>query len=324
MQLQTYIPLPKPDFEITHEHSLMSLGSCFSENIGRYFEQLKFPIIVNPFGQQYNPASIAQGVTRLLHPTPYTENDLLFHNELFHSFDHHSDFSRPAPAPALEAMNSALEYASAHLRETDVVFITLGTSHCFEWKENKKIVSNCHKIPAKNFERKLLSASESVAILSETIEQLISVKPNIKIVFTVSPIRYLAFGAFENSVSKGNLFSAINTLLERYANVSYFPSYEIVIDELRDYRFYAEDMLHPNATAISYVFEKIQQVYFSEKTQQLNRQIREITQACSHRPRNPESVAHKQFLAKYIAKIQALSAEFPLLHFEPEMEKLMQ
>ncbi|HEY0261914.1 MAG TPA: GSCFA domain-containing protein, partial [Chitinophagales bacterium] len=191
-------------------------------------------------------------------------------------------------------------------------------------KENNKIVSNCHKIPAKNFERKILSSNETVEILSQTIQDLLRINRDLKIVFTVSPIRYLAFGAFENSVSKGNLFSAVNALLVSFSNVSYFPSYEIVMDELRDYRFYNEDMLHPNSLAINYVFEKMAKVYFSEKTQELNRQIREIIQAGTHRPRNAESVAHKQFLAKYISKIQTLSAEFPLLNFQPEMKKLMQ
>lgn len=324
MQLQTYISLPKPDFEITHEHALMSLGSCFSENIGRYFEQLKFPIIVNPFGQQYNPASIAQGIERLLNPVPYTETDLLFHNEQFHSFDHHSDFSRSTPELALETMNMALKYASEHLRQTNVLFITLGTSFCFEWKENQKIVSNCHKIPAKNFERILLSSEKTIEILSDILIKLMTVNPRIKVVFTVSPVRYLAFGAFENSVSKGNLFSAINTLLAKYTNCSYFPAYEIVMDELRDYRYYSEDMIHPNSVAVNYVFEKMTKVYFSPQTQDLNRQIREIIQAGTHRPRNPESVAHKEFLSKYVQKIQLLCTEYPLLDFQPEMKKLMQ
>lgn len=301
----------------------MSVGSCFSENIGRYFEQYKFPIIVNPFGQQYNPASIVQGIERLLNPVPYSENDLLFHNEQFHSFDHHSSFSSNTPEQTLRVINTVLDVASQHILETDVLFITLGTSHYFEWKENNRIVSNCHKIPAKNFDKKLLSSKETTEILSGAILKLMAINLRIKIVFTVSPIRYLAFGAFENSVSKGNLFAAVNNLLTKFSNVSYFPSYEIVMDELRDYRFYAEDMLHPNSVAVNYVFEKMAKVYFSEKTNEMNRQIREIIQAGKHRPRNPESVAHKEFLSKYINKIQTLRAEYPLLDFQPEMERLL-
>lgn len=309
MELQTKVKLPNPDFSITHTDSLVSIGSCFSENIGKKFKYFNFKIHVNPFGQQYNPLSVAAGIQRLHRNEEYTANDLVYYNELFQSFDHHSNFSSPHPDEALERINTEFRNASNTLLHADVLFLTLGTAHYFEHVETEKIVSNCHKFPAKTFRQKLASSKAIVDALNTALIPLLAINPKLKIVFTISPVRYLAFGHFENSVSKGHLFTAIGELIANNAAYSYFPAYEIIMDELRDYRFYAEDMLHPNTIAIDYVWEKLAQNYFHSNTISINAEIDSIQKLVNHRPRNNQSIAHQQLLEhcnKRIAKLKEL------------------
>lgn len=300
----------KPSFQISHSDKLVSIGSCFSESIGRKFSENKFHININPFGQQYNPASIANAIERLLENKPYTENDLVFHDELWHSFDHHGSFSHATKEETLHEINTNLQRSHKDLKNATVLFLTFGTSHIFSLKENGRIVSNCHKFSGNYFERRILNPSEIIEVIKESLQHLKTLNSKLKTVFTVSPVRYFAFGHYENSVSKAHLFTAIYELQNMFPGSYYFPAYELVMDDLRDYRFFAEDMLHPNHQATNYVWEVFSKTFFSNKTLSLMKEVEEIVLASKHRPRNPDSEAHKKFIEKYLSKMQQLNLDF--------------
>lgn len=318
---RTIVRPTKPPFTITHQDRIMTIGSCFSENIGHYFERYKFPININPFGQQYNPYSIVNAIKRLLSPTSYTEADLVRHDELFHSYDHHGSFSRATKEETLDYINLNLDSAAKGLAETSVLFLTFGTAHFFRLKETGTVVSNCHKMPGTHFDFELMKSDQIISEVERVLISLWSVNPALKVVFTVSPVRYFAFGHFENSVSKSHLFTAIHALIEKYPQIYYFPAYELVMDDLRDYRFFADDMLHPNAQAIDYVWESMAHTLLPLFTQNLIKEIDEIVSATHHRPRNPRSQAHQKFIESILQKINKLETQYAL-DFKNEKEKL--
>jgi hypothetical protein len=321
MSFRTEVKAPKAPFSITHAHKLMSIGSCFSENIGKKFKEHKFSININPFGQQYNPASVAQGLERLITGAPYTEADLFYANELYNSFEHHGSFSRKDKAEALAHVNAEFQSASQAIREADVLFLTFGTAHVFELKETGRIVSNCHKLPAATFNFRLMEPDEIVSTLSASLQKLQTINNKLKLVFTVSPVRYFAFGHYENSVSKSHLFTAIYKLQQLHPGAYYFPAYEIVIDDLRDYRFYAEDMLHPNAQATQYVWERLCDTLLHKTDVGLLKEVEEIMSAARHRPRHPGSEAHRNFVKRTLEKIAVLESKHRL-DFSTEKELL--
>ena len=300
----------------------MTIGSCFSENIGQYFERYKFHININPFGQQYNPYSIANAINRFLSPTLYTEPDLVYQDELYHSYDHHGDFSKPSKEETLENINSTLTSAAESLKRTSVLMLTFGTSHYFRLKETGKVVSNCHKMPGTHFDFELMKPDEIVNELEKTFTELWKINPSIKIVLTVSPVRYFAFGHYENSVSKAHLFTAIHSLREKYPQLYYFPAYEIVMDDLRDYRFFAEDMLHPTQQATTYVWDVMSHVLLPPFTLNLLKELDEIVIATNHRPRNPHSLAHQKFIEALLHKIQKMETQYGL-DFGVEKDKIV-
>ncbi len=317
---RTIVTPDKPPFTITHADKLISIGSCFSENIGLKFRDYKFSININPFGQQYNPYSIAVAIHRLLEAKPYTETELVHHDELYHSFDHHGSFSKSTVDDTLQYINGNLQQASTDLKNATLLFLTFGTSHVFTLKESGAYVSNCHKLSGTYFERKVLKPQEIISALRNAIDALRAINPSIKIVATVSPVRYFAFGHHENSVSKAHLFTAINELQEIYNDLYYFPAYELVMDDLRDYRFFAEDMLHPNYQATNYVWETLSNTMLDKKTSGMMKEIDEILLAARHRPRNPNSDAHRKFVQKYITKIDEMQTKG--LSFDKELEIL--
>ena len=318
---RTIVTPPKPSFSVTHSDKLVSVGSCFSEHIGRYFEQYKFDVDVNPFGQQYNPASISNTLNRLVPCKEYTEADLVYQDELYHSYDHHGDFSMGSKPETLSGINERLAGSSQRLRQATCLFLTFGTAHVFKLKGSGKIVSNCHKVPGSQFDFALMTPEEIVDCLSASLESLWKINPTVKVVLTVSPVRYFAFGHFENSVSKGHLFAAINVLIQKYPQLYYFPAYEIVMDDLRDYRFFADDMLHPTHQAIAYVWEKLSAVLLPAETQTILRELDEIASAVNHRPRNPNSEAHQKFKENYRAKMKMMEEKYGF-SFADEKRKL--
>jgi hypothetical protein len=303
---RTIVKPATPPYLLGYGDTMVSIGSCFSEHIGRYFERYKFTIDINPFGQQYNPFSIARAMRRLADPQPYAASELMHHNELFHSFDHNGSFSAATERETLAEINDRLARASRTLRAAKVLFLTFGTAYVFKWKETGQIVSNCHKMPGGLFDMELMSTDAIAAEIGEAIKALRKINADIKVVYTVSPVRYFAFGHFENSVSKGNLHAAIHSLLGHDPSSYYFPAYELVVDDLRDYRFYAEDMIHPSAPAIKYVWDVLRETLISPVAKELMREVEEINAAADHRPRNPDTDAHRKFVANTLQRIEKL------------------
>ena len=315
MKLQTQIPLKKETRNaIDYNSKVLLLGSCFSENIGDKLSYYKFQSLQNPFGILFHPKAIENLITNAINEKEYSEKDLTFQNERWHCFDAHSSLSAADKNELLNNLNSTISSTKKQLEEATHIVITLGTSWVYRFIETDKIVANCHKIPQKKFLKELLSVDEISESLEAILVLLKSINKNIQILFTVSPVRHLKDGFIENTQSKAHLISAIHNILNGgYA--FYFPSYEIMMDELRDYRFYAEDMIHPNKTAINYIWEKFVASWFSEDTLLTMKDVDVIQKGLSHRPFNENSVQHQQFLKNLEVKKETLKVQFTFINF---------
>jgi hypothetical protein len=315
---RTQFQIPLPGFDIQHHHSLMVIGSCFAEHIGARLKAFKFKATLNPFGILYHPVAIATALQHLFHSTSFLEKDLRFHNGLWHSFDHHGRFNRPEAGEVLRGINTELAAGAAAIREADFLLLTLGTSSVFTLKETGKIVANCHKLPGYNFDRKRLSVQEIMDAFTPPFKEFIRQRPAGRIMLTVSPVRHLREGFVENQRSKAVLILAVEALCREFDFVSYFPAYELLLDDLRDYRFYAEDMIHPAQVATDYIWSHWSSTYFKEETRQIIRALERIQTSLSHRPFQPESAAHFEFLEKLQREINTLEAQWPFLDFSEE------
>ena len=296
MKFRTEITIPQASFSISHHHKIEMIGSCFVENISTKLKQAGFHIDVNPFGILYNPVSIGSALVDLFLKKEYTEDDIFFFNGIYQSFSHHGRFSGVDSKQVLEKMNLQLAESSRFIKEASALVITFGTAKVYRLLSTGRVVSNCHKLPAKSFSHELLSVNEITELWLKRIQQLRQINPKICIVFTISPIRHWKDGAHDNQLSKSVLFVALNEIQRQAENTYYFPSYELLMDDLRDYRFYSEDMLHPNAQAIDYIWEKFENTYFDDTTKGLIKEWEDIQQALNHRPFNPESEEYKNFL----------------------------
>jgi lysophospholipase L1-like esterase len=316
MKLQTKIPLKRETQNLIDYHSeILLLGSCFSENIGHKLSYFKFQSKQNPFGILFHPKAIENLISRAIKEELYTEKELTFNNERWHCFDAHSSISAVAKNVLLTNLNSALIHTKKQLKEATHVFITLGTSWVYRYLETNTIVANCHKIPQKEFSKELLSVAEISRTLEQCIALLKSINKTVSVTFTVSPVRHLKDGFIENTRSKAHLIAAIHTVINSENNTYYFPSYEIVMDELREYRFYNEDMLHPNTTAINYIWEKFVSSRFSREAQDIMKEVETVQRGISHRPFNEKSEQHRQFLKKLDTEKENLLLRFPFLKF---------
>ena len=325
---RTELQLKKSNFEITHPNKLLSIGSCFSENIGERLLNYKFSIMVNPYGILFNPISIAHSLQQIIDNQEFSESDIFYHNHRWQSFYHHGRFANVDKESCLSDINTSISQANQYIQHLDYLILTLGTANVFEHKQSNQIVANCHKIPNNEFERKRLSINEITTAFEPIFNQLKTINPNLKIIFTVSPVRHIRDGLVENQRSKATLLLAVDELVKRYDFVSYFPAYELVLDDLRDYRFFKEDMIHPSKLAIDYVWDYFSETYFSEKTNELNHQMDKIIQAKNHRPFDENSENHQKFIQNQIQKIYQLKKQFAFLNFEKELnwfkEKLIQ
>lgn len=303
---------------INHQHALLLIGSCFTENIGTKLKQLKFSVLENPNGILFNPISIAKSITSYIDNRQYTESDLFYANECWNSWEHHSRFSHPDKEQCLQLINQSQHTANSFLKKADWVLVTVGSAFVYEL-ESTQVVANCHKIPTDKFAKKLLSVDEVYAALKSTVHKLIDNNPSVKIIFTISPVRHLRDGFVENNRSKSTLIQAVHRLVDSNEKVFYFPAYELVIDDLRDYRFYAEDMVHPNYAATNYVWEKFITTCIDESSQQLMKEINVINAAKNHKPFNPTSEQHKKFLKNNAEKVKLLEQLHPYINFEEEI-----
>ncbi|CAM1346080.1 GSCFA domain-containing protein [Tenacibaculum crassostreae] len=316
MIFQTQIPLSKQKHnQITYNSELLLLGSCFSENIGQKLSYYKFQSIQNPFGILFHPKAIELLITNSINKKEYSDTDVFFHNERWHSFEAHSQLSSPSKETLLNNLNNSITSTFKQLKNATHLIITLGTSWVYREIASDALVANCHKIPQKKFLKELLSIDEISESL-EGINTLVkSINPTITIIHTVSPVRHLKDGFIENQQSKAHLLAAIHQVVEPRKNTHYFPSYEIMMDELRDYRFYSEDMIHPNKTAIDYIWKKFREVWFSEDTLKTMEEVETIQKGLAHKPFNPNSEAHQLFLKKLQQKKETLIKAFPFMSF---------
>jgi hypothetical protein len=315
---RTLLPPPKYDFELDHKDRVVCIGSCFAENIARNLQNNKFLTLLNPFGILYNPVSIEKALSLLLVNHQFLEQTLFKHLGLWHSFDHHGHFSKPEKAEALQTINTALTNGQFFLRNANRLIITLGTANVFVYKKSSEIVANCHKLPDNEFERKRLDVTTVIEKLSVVFEKIKTLNPDLQIITTVSPIRHIRDGFVENQKSKAVLVLALDKICADLEFVHYFPSYEILLDDLRDYRFYEADLIHPNAVAIDYIWDYFKQSFFSKTTNGLNAEIEKIVIAGKHRPFHPKSTEHQTFLKQQLEAINALTERAAYLDFGDE------
>ncbi|WP_300227769.1 GSCFA domain-containing protein [uncultured Bacteroides sp.] len=320
MELITKAELPVGQCEIKHSDTLMLMGSCFTDNIGNKLSDNKFRCDINPFGVLYNPMSIYVALSQLLENKSYGEDDVMQSRGVWFSLMHHSSFSSPDKSVCLDNINSRIGSSSEFLRRTDWLLLTFGTARVYKWNESGCIVGNCHKLNEKLFTRSLLDVEEIVNSYMELISRLRSVNPDIKIMFTVSPIRHAKDGMHGNQISKSVLLLAIDRICSANAGCYYFPSYEIMMDELRDYRFYSDDMLHPSSMAVEYIWERFSESYFNKDTLNIIKSWNEIRRALGHKPFNPESEAYRDFLSQILLKIETLKEKFTYLDVEKEIK----
>lgn len=320
-RFRTTVPAPDFPFCIDHQSKMVLLGSCFAEEIGSRLSENKFRAHINPFGILFNPFSIMNALERMLNHRLYKPEDLLHANDTWVSLDHHGRFNQPDQQTTLDGINASLVAGRERLIEANVVFITLGSAWIYEHINQKHIVANCHKIPNTFFEKKLLTYQETHLILRHIPLLLASKGLQTQVVFTVSPVRHWKDGAIGNQRSKAQLISAVHQVVEEFENCHYFPAYEIVMDDLRDYRFYASDMLHPNSQAVDYVWEKFQQGFFKDETRIICNELKAVVQAASHRPVDPESNAFQRFLRKQLEIIEALETRYPNVDLTPEKKQ---
>ena len=322
MDFRTPVKIDKSAFTLNHKHRILSLGSCFSENIGGKLAEQKFSIDINPFGVLYNPCSIASSLQILADKRLFTSDDLFAHQGMMHSFAHHSRFSHPDATTCLQQINERIIASSDHLLHLDCLMVTFGTAYVYRLKENGNVVANCHKMPEKLFSRERLSAEEIAQEWQTVITSLRKRNPQLNVLFTVSPIRHLKDGAHGNQLSKAILLLAIERLINSLPNTFYFPAYEIMMDELRDYRFYAPDMTHPSDTAIEYLWERFCQTYFSEETQSLVNTWDKIKSSLNHRPFSITSSAYKDFIMQNLFKLEEIRKKYPYFDVTNEIAQI--
>ncbi|NSL85250.1 GSCFA domain-containing protein [Chitinophaga solisilvae] len=313
MQFHLSFPVDPLEPGIQYSDKLLLMGSCFAEEIGARLQEHRFDTLINPHGILFNPVSITSAINTYLDGKIYTAADLFQHNDTWHSWDHHSRFSANTPEAALALINKAQETAIHTIEQADWLILTFGSAHAYALKETSRLVGNCHKVPAASFYKRMLTVEEIVTSLDNMMHRLFFRNSKVNILFTVSPVRYVRDGVVENNLSKAILLQAVHHLVNKFARLYYFPAYELVIDDLRDYRFYKEDMVHPNETAVNYVWEHVVKACVAPEGQQLLHTIADISRAAQHRPFNPQGSQHRQFLRTYADKVKQLKLAHPAL-----------
>ena len=321
-KFRTTVEIPAPGISMEYTDKSLWVGSCFAGTIGQMMKDYKFPVIVNPFGTLFNPLSVAGNLLRLISRKEYDTNDLFNYQHTWFSFDHYTGFSNPDRDACLRAVNTAFNAASAWLRHSKFLLLTFGTAVTFKQKKTGKVVANCHKMPSSEFNRHMAEPDEIIDLFNETIDQLRKVNPGIHIVFTVSPVRHWSDGAVSNQLSKSVLHYAIHRILKTHSNTSYFPAYEIFMDELRDYRFYASDLLHPSDSGTDYIWERFTDTYVDKASGKIMTGVSAILKAAGHRPFNTETTNHKKFVERTLLQISQLTSSYPFLDFSKEIAAL--
>lgn len=319
MNFYTPVDLPAGMPPLVQSDKLLLMGSCFATNIGKLLAESKFSPDINPFGVLYNPLSISAALREILKGREYTNDDLFHYRECWHSAMHHGDFSTSTPTETLQRINARLQAAHHNIHQLDRMMITFGTAWVYE--QAGRVVANCHKQPEALFTRRRLEVQEIVSDYTSLFSTLIARNSKLKIILTVSPIRHTKDGMHGNQLSKSTLLLAIDQLCSTFPeHLFYFPAYELVVDELRDYRFYADDMTHPSSMAINHVWQKLVQSCFTPTALQIMQESESINKALSHKPFHPQSDEHKSFLKQIVLKIEQLNDKYPYLELQKEKE----
>ena len=315
MKLQTQLPLENQVPAINYHSKLVLLGSCFAENIAEKFSYYKFQNKVNPLCVLFHPIAILELLTRAHHNTPYTEKDVFFSNGCWQSFQAHSRLNSTSQSEILKDLNTALKSTQNQLKTASHVILTFGTSWVYKHIESKTIVANCHKQPQKEFEKSILSIQQLQESFNAILSILKAFNPNVSVIFSISPVRHLKDGFVENNQSKAHLIAALHSVINITENTHYFPSYELLMDELRDYRFYKEDMVHANPIAIDYIWEKFKSIWIHTDANPIMQEVSQLQKGFAHKPFNPLTPEHATFLSTLAKKAQALETQFPFMKF---------
>jgi hypothetical protein len=319
-KFRTDFPVASLAGKINYQSKIVFTGSCFSENIADKLLYYKFSVISNPCGIIYNPVSLANELRNIIELKCYSDDDVFEDRSIYRSFDFHSRFAHPDKNEALGLMNYAVTSANKFLKSASHLFITFGTSIAYKFNPTGQIVANNHKLPADNFTKIILKPDEIIEAWKEILSEIRRFNADINIIFTVSPVRHLRDGAIENSRSKATLIYCVSEITQQFNDSGYFPAYEIMVDDLRDYRFYKKDLIHPNETAIDYIWEKFKDAYINNSCFDLMNTIEQIKNAMRHKPFFPDSKEHRQFMKNMIKTIRTLSEHNPEFDFTEELK----
>jgi len=331
MNFMVNIDLRKPPRQINYEDKILLIGSCFTEHIGNSLEELKFSVLQNPNGILFDPRSVSQSLVSYIENRQYNEKDFFQLNEIWHSWRHHSRFSNTNLNEAVRIVNTSQQMAHQFLKQADWIIVTLGSSFSYQLTEQAANaggdpreagagVANCHRAPAQWFNKHLMTVDEIILNLDDALRQLFQLNPGLNIVFTVSPVRHIRDGVVDNNRSKARLIEVVHQLVSKYDNLNYFPAYELVIDVLRDYRFFDTDLVHPNYMATEFVLEKFAESFIDEPTQKLMQEIKSLVTARKHKAFQPDTTAHQQFLKTYFEKAKVLKEKYSFLDLDEEIK----
>lgn len=313
------LDITPPDQRIGHADPVMLIGSCFTEHIGNQLQEYKFRVLQNPNGILFDPESVSRSLVSYIRNETLEEKDLVYLNELWHSWAFHSRFSGMDAGKVLAAMNESRHRAHTFLRSARWLIITLGSSFSYRLVENSLPVANCHRAPGQWFRKHLMSIEEINTTLDNTLYQLMHFNPDLRVIFTVSPVRHIRDGVVENNRSKSRLLEVVHHLVNKFDRLYYFPAYELVIDVLRDYRFYDVDLVHPNYQATAFVMEKFLQSFITDESARICQELRPVLNAFRHKPFEPNTEAHKRFLMSNLQKAREIGEAFPFLDLEKEI-----
>jgi hypothetical protein len=323
-EFRTTFKMPSPGVKITPDHRILAIGSCFVTEMATRLTQRKFLVDQNPFGILFNPHSISTCLTYLVSGARVPDSCFVQHDERWHSLLHHGSFSRRTKKSLMDEINQVVEQSHAFLNQTDVVILTLGSAHLYRHKSTDILVANCHKIPNQLFEKTLLRLDKIITELSLAMHKIRAIRPSVHFILSVSPVRYLKDGVIENQRSKARLLLACEQLVQSIPNCDYFPAYELLVDDLRDYRFYAGDMIHPNQVAIDYIWDLFCTSYFSDQAQELSRQMEVLIRLMGHRPLRSDPISWEKYATKIRTTIQQLKEKFPDRDYQVELDQMNQ
>jgi len=319
MDFMVNLETKKPSRQINYRDKILLTGSCFTEHIGDSLEGLKFSVLQNPNGILFDPDSVCRSLDSYIANKKYSETDFSQINDVWHSWEHHSRFSNVDVKEAVRIVNVSQQKAHGFLKEAKWLIISLGSSFSYRLTETAQPVANCHRAPAQWFNKHLIGIDEIISVFENCLQKLFAFNPGLNIIFTVSPVRHIRDGVVDNNRSKARLIEAVHHLTGKYDKTHYFPAYELVIDVLRDYRFYDADLVHPNYMATEFVLEKFEDSFIDDESKQIIKEITPIVIARKHKAFQPKTKGHQQFLQAHFEKAKSVQKKYPFLDLEEEI-----